>query len=345
MKRRSDSPANGYAEPDARLAPHAIIRQLALRIDEVLMPHLEGVRDVALVDFPNYGNVGDAAIYLGTLDFLHRQIGIVPGYVCDIARFSAQALRRAVPDGPILINGGGNLGDLWPPHQKLRETLLQAFPQRRIIQLPQSIQFDDPAAQERFAAIVAAHGNFLLLVRDHRSEALARRVLSCDVALCPDMAFSLGPLDHPVNPRWPLLLLLRDDKERVDRLVPSALPIGTMVADWVSEPSHLQWSLRCDSAIRAALSTPWRALDGTYQRKQFYCMLARHRLRRGIRLLASAERVITDWLHAHILCLLLGIPHVILDNSYGKVFGFADTWTDESALVRQVSGLEEALAL
>ena len=53
---------------------------------------------------------------------------------------------------------------------------------------------------------------------------------------------------------------------------------------------------------------------------------AEARLQRGLRLLARGERVLTDRLHVHILCTLMGIPHVVLDNSYAKLTSFITTW-------------------
>ena len=37
--------------------------------------------------------------------------------------------------------------------------------------------------------------------------------------------------------------------------------------------------------------------------------------------------MITTRLHGHILCVLLGIPHVLLDTRQRKVSGFVDAWT------------------
>jgi pyruvyl transferase EpsO len=42
--------------------------------------------------------------------------------------------------------------------------------------------------------------------------------------------------------------------------------------------------------------------------------------------------VITDRLHAHILCLLMQIPHVLLNNAVGKTWTFYETWTRDSPL-------------
>jgi pyruvyl transferase EpsO len=65
-----------------------------------------------------------------------------------------------------------------------------------------------------------------------------------------------------------------------------------------------------------------------------YEAAARARVLRGCRLLSSGRVVITDRLHAHILCLLLGIPHAVLDNTYGKLGRFLETWTGEAAVHR-----------
>ena len=51
-----------------------------------------------------------------------------------------------MPTGPIFIHGGGNFGDLWAAHQEFRERVLERFPDRQIIQFPQSIHYN---SQER----------------------------------------------------------------------------------------------------------------------------------------------------------------------------------------------------
>jgi pyruvyl transferase EpsO len=68
---------------------------------------------------------------------------------------------------------------------------------------------------------------------------------------------------------------------------------------------------------------------------------AEHHLSRGCAILSTGRYVLTDRLHGHILCMLLGIPHILLDNSYGKNRGFFEQWTRESDLVRFVKSLDE----
>ena len=123
----------------------------------------------ALVDFPDHANVGDSAIWLGATTFFRRQHGVAPRYVASIPAFSPAALRRAHPEGPILIHGGGNFGDLWPRHQAFREHLLETFPDRLVVQLPQSVHYGDARLADRTARVIARHGNVRLLVRDRPS--------------------------------------------------------------------------------------------------------------------------------------------------------------------------------
>lgn len=40
---------------------------------------------------------------------------------------------------------------------------------------------------------------------------------------------------------------------------------------------------------------------------------------------------------------MLGIPHVVLDNSYGKVRSFYETWTRDAPIVRWADTAAEAV--
>jgi pyruvyl transferase EpsO len=73
--------------------------------------------------------------------------------------------------------------------------------------------------------------------------------------------------------------------------------------------------------------------------------LARLRLARGVRILSRGRVVITDRLHGHILGLLMGIPHVILDNNYGKLRAYHSRFTVGADNVLQAASQNEALAL
>jgi exopolysaccharide biosynthesis predicted pyruvyltransferase EpsI len=299
------------------------------------------------LDFPNYSNVGDSAIWLGELTHLEAALGSRPAFVCTINNFNPDDLRKAVPNGPIFLQGGGNFGDLWPDHQAFREAILTQFPDRPIIQLPQSIHFTNPDLIARAATVIKRHGNFVLFVRDKRSFETARSSFDCPVYLAPDMAFCIDTIHRHVAPTRKLLLLLRTDKEsaRKEAAVPRHLPKGAVIADWLQEDPGLFRKMKRWTVIKGLLTLDKNAFHKSTRRETLFRDLALNRLNRGVTLLSSAECVITDRLHCHILCVLLGIPHFVLDNSYGKLTSFVDTWIQECAFVRVAPSLDEAIKL
>jgi len=316
-----------------RLASLAGLREQVQRQVAELLP-VDG--PWALVDFPNYPNVGDSAIYLGQLACFRALRRPAPAYVSDIRGFDAGVMRRRVGRGPILLTGGGGFGDAWPTGHALRESILDQFPGNPIVQLPQSLHFRERSALERTRRIVNAHPDFTLLVRDRRSHELAGNEFHARAALCPDMAFCLGPLERTRRPGTPVLWLARTDKESATPTLPGDAPR----ADWRTEGSlpirNLIWRLT-SMAKWPGLGPLVRPLAAS-----LYEPLARQRLRRGLDLLGSARVLITDRLHGHILALLLGIPHVTMDNSTGKLSAFHEAWTAGIEGVRWADTAEEA---
>ena len=271
--------------------------------------HLRRGSRYALIDFPDHANVGDSAIWLGELALLRTVTGRDPEHVATWHDFDAAAFATMAPDTVVLLHGGGNLGDIWPHHQRLREAVLTDIRDRPVIQLPQSIHFRDAGAARRFAQVAAAHPDFTLYVRDRPSAAIAADLLGCHATIAPDSAFALGrQIREPAA--VPLLGLLRTDAERRDHA--AAVPANAEIVDWLQDGPGLP-----------AGTTP------SARERQ-----ARHRVARGLRLLSRGEHVVTDRLHGHILALLLGIPHRVLDNDYGKVGAYVAAWTAASPLVQ-----------
>ena len=276
----------------------------------------------ALVDFPDHANVGDSAIWLGELAILRAVTGLDPSYVSTWHDFDPETFRRSCPTGTLFLHGGGNLGDIWPHHQRFREAILADVRDRAVVQLPQSIHFRDTGQAERFAVLVAAHPNFTLHVRDERSLDFARRRFACRIHLTPDSAFALGR-QHRLAPDCRMLMLLRTDGERRDHGIPAQGE--AVVADWLEDDADLP--LGTTPASREAQ--------------------ARERVERGCRLLSRGEVIVTDRLHGHILAELLEIPHVVLDNDYGKIGAYMQAWasaTPKAATLQQAMSAAERLA-
>lgn len=322
--------------------PGALIVRLQAEASEVLRG-LGGDAPFALVDFPNHWNIGDAAIWMGEATYFQGYRRARPSYACTTMGFREADLRAAVPDGPIFFHGGGNFGDLWTRHHDFRLMLLEKYPEREIIQLPQSIHFQDPSRIPATARAIERHRRFTLIVRDKPSFDFATATFQCEVRLCPDMAFFIGALKREAAPDVDAFYLMRSDKERTVTEAPEQPGYSYRVADWPRENRRAdRWVMRshrllgmAHGLLRGRPLLPRARVAG-------YDAQARVRVRRGCRMLSSGRVVVTDRLHAHIVSLLLGIPHAVLDNSYGKIAGCLSAWTGSAADVYQTSSLGDA---
>lgn len=329
------------------LMPHtpnhtAIIDRLQKTIEQTLADLIDPSAPFALLDFPHYDNIGDSAIYLGELAYFDRR-GMRAGYVSTNDDFDADTMQSAIGNGPIYLQGGGNFGDLWPWFQPFREDILQRYKGRRVVQMPQTIHYASQDRIDQTARIIEAHGAFVLLVRDQPSYELATRSFQCDVRLCPDMAFCIGPVQRP-NPSYELLLHLRKDKETTGShdVTAYAQNPGVLIADWPRERRRHFIDLRGKLAaiLRGA---SFKGPNGF--REAYFRTLAQMRFNRGVALLGSAKAVVTDRLHGHIMSTLMGLPHAVLDNSYGKTSNFSAAWATFAGNSHLVASLDEAVSL
>lgn len=299
--------------------PAELATEATARIAELLV----SCAGTILLDVPSHPNVGDSAIWLGTRALL-AGIGHEPHLECDIDAFHPDALRSAATNRTVLISGGGNLGDLWPRHQAHRENAIVAADDRPVIQLPQSLWFRSPEALDRARAAFAGHPDLTLLCRDDRSVELARRHFdTARVIRCPDLALCLPAsrleTHRARRPTRDVLWLLRSDHE-------SAWPtadVPTAAGDWLDEPVGASLTLARWLAPRIARRGSGA---GRWLHARALARAATDRVARGVRLLTSARVVVTDRLHGHILCAMLRVPHVLLDDAFGKIDAHCATW-------------------
>lgn len=305
-----------------------IIARLQAELRAGMAAAAPATSEYAILDFPNYANIGDSAIYVGEIALCREYFGRDPVMVTEAWNHDLDAVARLDPAVVLLCQGGGNFGDIYPRHQRFREKLVERFPDRKIVFLPQSIHFDDEANLRASAEILSRHPDLLIMVRDEPSRELVERHIGARLSLLPDAAFMLGPITPPIDADLSTLGLLRADKEAVahDRERPA------FCVDWPDEDSRPTMVDRLPRRFRKRL--PSRLQGRRPITPAGFEALAWRRTHRGLRLLARGETVLTDRLHAHILLVLLGIPHTVLDNSYGKIERFSSLWTNGARFER-----------
>jgi pyruvyl transferase EpsO len=284
---------------------------------------------IALVDLPKHLNIGDSLIGLGQLAVLER-LSKLRQLKCVGARPAPGALRAIDNEnGTILIHGGGNFGTLWPAHQRFREDLVRQYRKARIVQLPQSVYFDSQEEWEKSMAVLRSHEDFLLMVRDAQSLQQVEQAGLSQVHLVPDSAFAIKP-GRCGKAQADVVVIQRNDCESnsmdLVRAVTQSLSGRSVIqADWsrfgdlpggfgwLRTLERLHWKVLRRAGEGRLCSSVWRSLF-------------ENRLKIGRRLISLGRVVVTDRLHVHILCSLLGKPHVFLDNNYGKIGALAETW-------------------
>ncbi|WP_432570272.1 polysaccharide pyruvyl transferase family protein [Kineococcus sp. SYSU DK005] len=313
---------------------------------EAFRPLLQG-RDVALLDFPNHSNCGDSAIWRGEVA-LARALGCRVVYRCETGTYRREDIAALPASTAVLLHGGGNFGDLWPHFHGFRERVIEDFPDRRVIQMPQSIHFREKSAMERTQRLIAGHRDFVLVVRDHQSHRIAQESFDCHVMLAPDMAFMLGAQQRSHPATEDVFTLARTDHETLgEALGPVAEAEGLSPVDWgrPRPPAvHPEGFLLRMNLGLARSPRPLRDL-GRLERRQgwSYEWLAEKQVQRGLEFLSRGRVVLTDRLHAHLLAELLGIPHVAVDSGYGKIRSYHETWLADSPLAHIETNAKDAV--
>jgi exopolysaccharide biosynthesis predicted pyruvyltransferase EpsI len=326
--------------------PSGLVERLGARLVEDLWPTLAG-RKVALIDCPLHPNPGDSAIYLGEIVILRRLKARIVARLDD-RTFSVEELKRLGDDVVLVFHGGGNLGDLYPEHDEARLAILQAFPERTIVQMPESILYRDPRNLEAMRRAVAGAPGYTILTRDQQSFEFARSHFDCRVRLAPDAAFALGTRPRTAAPELDVLALSRADVERSRTdLELAVLAEGLTPVDWI-EYERPRWM---DPAITLNQRSwqHWGSAGprlAAYERRlglrqRAVCV---HHVDRGMQMLARGRAVVTDRLHAMILAELQGIPVAAYDSGYGKLRSLWSTWMADSPLSTVYDSAEEAVA-
>jgi exopolysaccharide biosynthesis predicted pyruvyltransferase EpsI len=308
------------------------------RLTEVL----GGARRVALLDFPLHQNAGDSLIWMGELSSL-AELGVDIAYRSDRTRYDPAELARRLPSGPVLLHGGGNVGDLWPPFEEFRRRVVADWPDRSIVILSQSVLYRDPTNAARSNAVFGVHPDLTLLVRDAASLDRARIALpDVRTLFCHDMAFGYAPPARVHRPSVRVVHLSRTDHEKGELIDEE----GWSTIDWgLRGPAAAMWAAcRAPGIVRTRLpSLAPKPLAGLNQR--LYDAQARRNVDDATRKLGRGRVVVTDRLHAHVLCALLGIPHVVVDNSYGKIGAVFDEYSGRFSTARFATSPAEAVKL
>jgi len=340
---------------DLRMTSETLISLYTKALHERFAPLVSTERPAALVDYPETANCGDQAIWLGEKKLL-SELGVTIAYECSAQTYDRDVMAAKLGDGTIFVHGGGSFGDRYPAPLEFRLKLLQDFPHNRVVLFPQHATFLDNENLQRSVSLIGQHGDVTLFARG----LIAQHTLTSHfgskarVELAPDLAFMLGPQDRMSEPLYDILWIARTDQERASDQTESAARLSSQAAEKFvlpRFPDGIEINFVVKQRPPTVLLTDWYSLffENEDARLAFYRLdfdgRAQTNVKRAMYILSLGRVVITDRLHGHIFCLLLGIPHVFLNNDSGKNWNFYETWTRQSPLCRLARNPAEAWSL
>ena len=306
------------------------ISTLSSEIEQKIAPLL--TPKCVLLDVPYYTNVGDLLIWEGTETFLRKQ-GIKILQRCSLETFRFPTLAE---DVTILLQGGGNFGDIWRRNQDFRLRVIDTYPNHRIVILPQSICYNDPKVMISDAQCMARHRDLHICARDTDSLQILQQYFSeTHSLLTPDMAFCIPcsrlkcDLHFSYNRN---LFLRRTDVEFVDTDYSKYLPEQVEIHDWPPMETFPMSMLVMRILLKLRLyhfADSWSSI------------FRKNLISGGLRFLASYNHIYTTRLHVAILSVLMHKPIVLFDNSYGKLGALYHTWLSDCEGIKYIKPLSE----
>jgi exopolysaccharide biosynthesis predicted pyruvyltransferase EpsI len=285
------------------------------------------------LDFPNYPNIGDSLIWAGELAYLSR-LPFKCHYACSIAYFDESKIKN---NDIILLQGGGNFGDLWRTLQDFRILIINKYHNNKIIIFPQTVYYTDSRLLKKDAEILDNHPDLTICVRDSVSLQLLQSVLKrVKLILLPDMAFCLD-LSHSLNLRnfnTTKLLLKRKDKELLNQDYVSRIGYSEKldISDWPTFEKQTDFTrFRLQNflakglfkipVIKQFINSKSGLNNDKKQLNRF--------IQQGIDFINNYDEIYTTRLHGFILAVLLDKKVYVFDNSYGKNKNFYNTWMND----------------
>ena len=275
-----------------------------------------------LLDVPYYTNIGDTLIWEGTKHFLKN----IPHKCLYTASVETYKYRPLPPNTIILMQGGGNFGDLWRRHQDLRLEVIKAYPNNRIIILPQTVFYKDTTVFLKDAKIFNSHKDLHICARDTGSLEFLQESLTCNLLLVPDMAFCItnGALQkYSRKESDRALFLKRNDPEFSKYDFNSYITEDEATLDTCDWPT-MEQQFKAKTYLDKLLWHKKRL--GRIPDIYADWIFRPHLVKKGIEFVSQYKKVYTTRLHVAILSLLLHKEIVFFDNSYGKNSSFFDTW-------------------
>lgn len=267
------------------------------------------------LDAPEYGNLGDQAIAYSMRVFCQENMPeweLLEFQEDTVLQYFNWIKKTIQTDDVIIMQGGGNLGDIYPRYEYIRRAVIRNFPNNKIVIFPQSISFSNNGKENRekkiFSEVYGNHKKLTVFARDSHSYKVIQKIIpDSDVRLCPDIVFYLtGSID--CSNKKGLGICLRQDSEKNV----SAEEITSLTMQ-----------------LRKKYGSPNQITTLCDINQQIIGALREQLVKEKLKEFASYEMIVTDRLHGMIFSYVTSTPCIALNNATGKsLYAYRDWLKD-----------------
>ncbi len=256
--------------------------------------------DVYLIGIPEYGNIGDQAIAEAEYRFIKKYFPQkkVVQITENMVKFDLHNVKKYISDSALIVlQGGGNIGNLWPDQEKMRKMIIDAFPNNQIIVMPQTIAITGGEKEINKILYKYKGENIWITLREQKSyEYLKQYGIYERIVLTPDIVLSMK-MRKSYRERKGIGICLRNDvesvisyKDRVKIMNQLTIKNNTQIFDTVIN-KHISLNERSNVI------------------NEFMDYISQFKV------------IVTDRLHCMVLAYLTYTPCIAFQNSNGKVRG------------------------
>lgn len=279
---------------------------------------------IFLLATPNHGNIGDQAIAIAEMEFLHNELSDFN--VIEISfneyLFSKSVISNWIKDDDtICYHGGGNMGIQYFECEEVFRDIIKRFPNNKIVSFPQTIYYGNSDKGinefEESKKIYNAHSHLTLTARETVSyEIMKNAYTNCDIILTPDIV--LYHTEKKGSVRNGALTCLRSDVEKTLKDADQKYIFGKLEKEF-----------------------PFIKKSDTIVSKEYIATQERENVfENKLQEFRDAEVVVSDRLHGMVFAYLTQTPCVIFSNYNYKVAGVYE-WIKENDFIKFVKNIDE----
>lgn len=285
------------------------------------------IKRIIIMGIPHHRNIGDNAIAVAEEELLRNYFNEYEVLQVPESKLSicAKRVKKFIKDDDIImLHGGGNIGDTYLLPEEGRRTVIETFPNNKIIVFPQTAYFSETEEGKKqleiSKKIYNAHKNLVILAREKKSyDFMKEHFYNAKVYLTPDIVMTLKK--NADKKREGALLLFRNDREKVlseEKIDKIIQVVKKHYKDYtISDMSYGQVRL-----VNVAGEFRKRILEEKFEQLQ------------------TSQIVITDRLHGMIFAAITETPCIALKNFNHKILESYD-WLKDLKYIRICENVEE----